>query len=335
MKHRCKITVMGDGGWGTTLALLLNGNGQDVCLWGAFADYTNQIIKKRENFKFLPGFKIPETIRLVSGSPEVGCEAADIVVLAVPAQYLRGVLRQVNPKQIRGKVVVTVVKGIEMRTLKVMSEVIHQEWGPVTLCALSGPNIAREIAMEMPAAASIASSNKSARALVRKAFTTRQFCLFESADVMGVELGGALKNVIAICAGILEGLGLGSNARAVLFARGVAEMARLGMRMGAHRETFMGLSGLGDLATTCLSPHSRNRWLGEEIGKGKTLKQILKETPMIVEGVATAKAAYGLARRYRVAMPIVESVYSILFHDKNPRLAANALMHREFTSELD
>ena len=226
-------------------------------------------------------------------------------------------------------------KGVETRSLKVMSQVVREVLGSVKLAVLSGPNIAREVALKMPAAASVASNDARTAKRVREIFSTEYFTLFESSDMLGVELGGSLKNVIALCAGMVEGMGLGSNTRALLLARGIAEMARLGEAMGAKRETFMGLSGLGDLATTCLSPHSRNRSLGCEIGKGKKLKDILKETEMVVEGVETAKAAHRLAKKYKVPMPISEAVYKILFENEKPELAVAALLHSGLRRELD
>ena len=329
-----KISILGDGGWGTTLALLLAGKGYDVTLWGAFPKYVEEVRKKRENRKFLPGFKIPENVRLSSDIQEA-CARAEIIVIAAPSQYVRSVVQKIKKEKIHRKIFVAVAKGIETQSLKVMSQVIHEELGNVQLCVLSGPSIAREVALKMPAAASLASTNKELSARMRKIFMTDYFSVFESEDVLGVELGGSLKNVIAISAGIVEGLGFGSNTRAALFARGVAEMARLGYVMGARRETFMGLSGLGDLATTCLSPHSRNRWLGEEIGKGKSLKKILGGTEMVVEGVETAKSAYQLAKKHKVSMPITEAVYGILFRNNNPRETVKALMNREPHRELD
>lgn len=329
-----KIAVLGDGGWGTTLALLLARNGHPVYLWGAFPEYVKHVQQTRENTKFLPGFKIPENVHL---EPDLhaACASAEMIVLAVPSQFMRSVLRKMRTDKIHKKSFVSVAKGIETTSLKVMSQVIHEELGAVSFGVLSGPTIAREVALKMPAAASVASTNRELCAQVRKLFNTDYFSVFESSDVLGVELGGALKNVIAISAGIVEGLGYGSNTRAALLARGVAEMARLGHAMGARRETFMGLSGLGDLATTCLSPHSRNRSLGEEIGKGKHLRQILKETEMVVEGVDTSKSTHLLSKKHKVAMPITESVHSILFKDENPREAVRALIKREPHRELD
>ena len=335
MLHKdTKISVLGDGGWGTTLSILLAGKGYAIKLWGAFPSYVKEVQKMRENRKFLPGFKIPENVELVSGLHEA-CAGSEGVVLAIPSQYMRSVLRGLKKDKIRPKYFVTVAKGIETQSLKVMSQVIHEELGKVNLAVVSGPTIARDVALKMPAAASVASANAALAAKVRVLFTTEYFSLFESDDMLGVELGGSLKNVIAICAGIVEGMGYGSNTRAVLFARGVAEMARLGEAMGGRRQTFTGLSGLGDLATTCLSPHSRNRWLGEEIGKGKPLSKILKETEMVVEGVETAKAAYRLSKKYKVPMPISRAVYEILFNGHDPKEAVWALMKRGSHKELD
>ncbi|MBI3252032.1 MAG: NAD(P)-dependent glycerol-3-phosphate dehydrogenase [Candidatus Omnitrophica bacterium] len=329
-----KITVLGDGGWGTTLALLLAWRGYPVSLWGAFPEYVEEVARHRENRKFLPGFKIPRNVTCEADIHRACCDAG-IIVVAAPSQFVRGVIQKIKKDKIHKKVFVTVAKGIEAKSLKVMSEVIHEELGHVSLCVLSGPTIAREVAQKIPAAASIASTNKALLSGVRKVFMTDAFSLYESEDVMGVELGGSLKNVIAISAGIVEGLGFGSNTQAALFARGVAEMARLGHAMGARRETFMGLSGLGDLATTCLSRHSRNRSLGEEVGKGKKLKTILKGTEMVVEGVETCRSAHSLAKKHGVSMPIVEAVHAILFNGHDPREAVKALMKREPHRELD
>ena len=328
------ITVLGDGGWGTALSLVLAGKGCSVTLWGAFPQYAKEVQKKRENKKFLPGFKLPRSIK-VTGDLPASISASRIIILAAPSQYMRSVLKKIKYESLTNKAFVSVAKGIEVSTLKVMSEVVHEELGDVQLAVVSGPSIAREVAQKMPVAVSVASRDVDFAAEVRGILATDYFSLFESHDVLGVELGGSVKNVIAISAGIVEGLGFGSNTRAALFARGVAEMARLGEAMGANRETFMGLSGLGDLATTCLSRHSRNRWLGEEIGKGRKLKAILSKTEMVVEGVDTSRSAYELSKKYKVAMPITEAVYKILFQNKNSKETIKALMHSGFHRELD
>jgi len=335
MLHKdTKISILGDGGWGTALALLLAGKGYNIKLWGAFPKYVEEVRKKRENHKFLPGFKIPESVIPISDIHEA-CAQSEWIVLAVPSQFMRKVVHGIKKDKIHHKLFVMAAKGIETQSLKVMSQVIHDELGKVDLAVISGPTIARDMALKMPAAASVASENPKMASMVRTIFSTDYFSLFESDDVLGVQLGGSVKNVIAICAGIVEGLGFGSNTRAVLFARGVAEMARLGDAMGARRQTFTGLSGLGDLATTCLSPHSRNRWLGEEIGKGRELNKILDETEMVVEGVETAKAVHRLSAKYKILMPISQAVHEILFHNEDPKKAVQALMKRGPHRELD
>lgn len=334
-KKDTRIGVLGDGGWGTTLSLLLAGKGYGVCLWGFFPAYIEEVSKSRENSKFLPGFKIPESVLLTSSLSNV-TEVSELLVLAVPAQHLRGVLARLKKeKDWRQKKYVIVAKGIETRSLKTMSQVLHEILGHVATAVVSGPNIAREVALKAPAAASVASREAKFASQVRQIFETETFRLFESNDVVGVELGGALKNVIAIGAGIAEGMGYGANTRAVFFARGVAEMARLGKAMGAKRETFTGLSGLGDLATTCLSPQSRNHWLGCEIGKGKKLEQILKQTEMVVEGVETARSVRRLGAKHDVSMPISEAVYKILFKRKDPRYLIEALWKSGARREID
>ena len=323
-KKDTRIAVLGDGGWGTTLSLLLADKGFRVCLWGAFPGYIDEVRRSRENTKFLPGFKIPENVLLTSSLKDV-LKAADILVLAVPAQHLRSVLKRLKREGAAGKKFVIVGKGIETASLKTLSQILREILGNVPVAVVSGPNIAREVALKVPGAASVASNDSKFSSQVREIFETKTFRLFETQDVLGVELGGALKNVIAIGSGIAEGMGYGDNTRAVFFARGVAEMARMGKVMGAKRETFMGLSGLGDLATTSISPQSRNHRLGIEIGKGGKLEQILKQSEMVVEGVETARSVRRLAVKYKVAMPICEAVYKILFKNEDPRHLIDAL----------
>ncbi len=334
MSHKdTRIAVLGDGGWGTTLSLLLAEKGLRVFLWGHYGEYAKEIARTRMNVKFLPGFRIPANVHPTADLREA-C-TADVIVLAVPSQYLRGVIKRLDKKVVSGKTFVIVSKGVETTSLKTMSQMLREILGNVKFAVVSGPNIAREVAEKLPAAASVASSDARIARQVRQLFSNEHFSLYESSDVLGVELGGSLKNVIAICAGMIEGLGLGSNTRAVLFARGIAEMARLGERMGARRQTFMGLSGVGDLVTTCLSKHSRNRSLGCEIGKGKSLRQILKKSEMVVEGVETAKAVHRLSKKYKVPMPVSEAVYAILFEKKKPAMVIKALLHSGLKKESD
>lgn len=329
-----RVALLGDGGWGTTLALVVAGKKIPVTLWGAFPDYVEEMRRTRENVKFLRGFQIPPGVRL-EHDIHAAVKSAAIVALAVPTQHLRGVLARLSPKELQDKTVVSVAKGIEAKSLKTPSQIVAERFPSVKTAVLSGPCIAREVAEKTPSAASVASRDPRAAKTAREIFSTPTFVLFESPDTIGVELGGAVKNVLAIGSGIVEGLGCGANTRALVFARGVAEMARLGRTMGARRETFMGLSGLGDLATTCLSPISRNRSLGEAIGKGGKLSTLLGKTEMVVEGVETAKAVYRLSKKRRVTMPISEAVYKVLFEGKKPSLVVAALLDTKYAKESD
>jgi len=244
---------------------------------------------------------------------------------------MRSVVQQLRRLKLTHRIFVTAAKGLERSSLKRMSTIVHDGLGAVTLAVLSGPNIARDIANGQPASAVIASHSASRATELQRLFMSSHFRFYTSTDVAGVELGGALKNPIAIAAGISDGLGLGSNAKAALVTRGVVEMARLGVAMGAKEETFWGLSGLGDLVTTCLA--GRNHWLGEQLGQGRTVKAILTSTPMVIEGVDTAKAAYALGRRHRVELPIIEQVHAILFRGRSPQRALRDLMSRTGKSE--
>lgn len=327
------IAVLGDGGWGTTLAIYLSRRGHRVRWWGAFAEYLAEIERRRENVKFLPGVRIPREVRI---TPDLlqAVEPAALIILAVPSQYVRAVAHRLKRSApLEGKTIVSVAKGIEQDGLKRMSEVIEDELGPVGLVVLSGPNIASEIAKGHPASSVAASARAERAAQVQQAFMGGQLRIYTSPDVAGVELGGALKNPVAIAAGIGDGLGFGANAKAALITRGVVEMARLGAALGANPSTFWGLSGLGDLVTTCLL--GRNHWLGEQLGQGRSLKRILASTPMVIEGVETAKAAVALAARHDVELPIIEQVHAILFRRKSPRSALRALMRRAGKAEAD
>ena len=327
------VAVIGDGGWGTTLAVLLSKKGYKASLWSAFPEYAEIVKKTRENVKFLPGIKIPPGVNITHSLADA-LKSNDLVVLAVPSQFMRGVLAKLKDEDLSGKRFVSVTKGIENGSLKRMSEVIYECLGKKQLAVLSGPTIATEVAGLSPTTAVVASEDDELANDIRDLFMTERFRLYTSKDILGVELAGSLKNIIAIAAGIIDGMGYGTNAKAALLTRGLVEMARLGEAMGGKRETFYGLSGLGDLATTCVSHHSRNRWLGEEIGKGKKLNDIMKETDMVVEGVATAKAAYELAKRHKVEMPITTEVYKVLYENKDPEIAVRDLMTRAPKSEI-
>ena len=321
------ICVIGDGGWGTTLTVLLAKKGFNVTVWGAFPEYLEILKSSHENAKFLPGVRIPDSVKFTASLQEA-LKGNDIVVLAVPSQYMRGVLTMLKMEDLSDRIFVSVTKGIENDTLKRMSEVVSEVLGERKLVALSGPTIALEVANGSPSTAVAASRDLDLAVMVQDIFITDRFRIYASYDLIGVEVGGSLKNIIAIAAGALDAMGFGTNAKAALLTRGLVEMVRLGVAMGGRAETFYGLSGLGDLMTTCISQYSRNRWLGEEIGKGKPLKDILKETDMVVEGVATAKSAFDLAKRYEVDMPITCEIYKVLYENKDPKKAVHDLMTR-------
>jgi glycerol-3-phosphate dehydrogenase (NAD(P)+) len=327
------IAVLGDGGWGTTLAVLLSNKGLPVTLWGAFPDYVALVDKKRVNSRFLPGIKIPGGIRVTADLAEAVRDKS-LVVLAIPSQYMRGVLSKLRQSGFpRRAVYLSVTKGIEIGSLKRMSELIREELGNVKTAALSGPTIAQEVAHGVPSAAVIASGSLEARRFLQDVFMTDSFRIYTSADMAGVELGGSLKNIIAIACGISDGLGFGANTKAALLSRGLAEISRLGTAMGAQARTFSGISGLGDLVTTCISPLSRNRAVGEQIGKGCSLGRIKGMTQMVAEGVPTTKSAYALSLKYKVDMPIVREVHAVLYKHKSPRQAVRDLMTRQKREE--
>lgn len=343
MKQGLRISVLGDGGWGTTLAVLLSKKGYEVTLWGVFPEYIKFLRRNRENKKFLPGIKIPHNIILTYDINEAGGDK-DIIVLASPSQYMRAVLKKLSrhlpsplPSPQRGEgvrtVYVSAAKGIENNTLLRMSEVIREELGRVDLAALSGPTISYEVARGFPTTAVVAAKKAYVAKRLQEVFSTQEFRVYRSADVIGVELGGSLKNIIAIAAGISDGLGFGTNSKAALLTRGLAEITRLGVVMGAKKETFSGLSGLGDLVTTCISAHGRNRWFGEQIGKGRDPKKVLKSTEMVIEGAPTAKSAYNLAKKHKIEMPITEQIYNILYRNKSPVAAVKELMLRPMKAE--
>ena len=330
---KLKISVLGDGGWGTTLAILLHQKGFSVSLWGAFPGYVRLLDKKRINPRFLPDVKIPREIEIID-CLESAISGKDLIVFAIPSEYIRAVLKKIKKLGFdRNCAYISVSKGIEIGSLKRVSEIIREELGNVRLGVLSGPTIVREIVAGKPATAIVAARNIALAKYLQDVFMSKSFRIYTSSDVVGVELGGSLKNVIAIACGISDGMGLGTNAKAAILSRGLSEISRLGMKMGAEAKTFSGLSGLGDLVTTCSSPYSRNRSIGEQIGKGKTLSSIKKNMKMVAEGVPTAKSAYRLSKKFSVEMPIIEQVYSVLYKNKNPLLAVKELMLRKKKEE--
>lgn len=333
MKRSIKnISIIGDGGWGTTLAIYLHRQGYNLRMWGAFEDYTREVSHKRVNVKFLPGIKIPKGIIWdsdLAGAVKYG----DLIVLATPSQYLAGVLQKIHPLDYKNKIFLSVVKGIDIVSLKRMSEIVVDELGPVALAVLSGPTIASELARGIVTTAVIASNNQPLASRLQKIFHSKIFRIYTNNDVIGVELGGSVKNVIALACGVCDGLGLGTNAKAAVLSRGLAEMSRLGQALGAKKETFFGLAGLGDLVTTCVNTQSRNRTVGEALGQGKGIESQLKSMSMVAEGVGTAKALYRLCRKLKIKMPISQEVYKIIYQKKKVKAALESLMARGFKAE--
>lgn len=327
------IAVIGDGGWGTTLAMHLNKKGFHVNLWGPFKDYVEYLNRKRVNTKFLTGIKIPKEI-LISDNLAKVVKNSDLIILAVPSQYLRSVLLKLKKQKISKKVFLSVVKGIETSSLKRMSEVIFDVLGKVRLCVLSGPTIAHEVVRAVPTTAVVASKDLKLAKELQQVLMSDRLRIYTNSDIIGVELGGSLKNIVAIACGISDGLKFGTNTKAAILSRGLAEMSRLGAVLGADIMTFSGISGLGDLVTTCISPYSRNRFVGEQIGKGSKLKDILKKMEMVAEGIPTAKSAYLLSIKHKVEMPITKEIYSVLYKNKSPMKAVDDLMLRRKKSEF-
>jgi glycerol-3-phosphate dehydrogenase (NAD(P)+) len=329
-----KIAVLGAGSWGTTIALHLHKNGYKVALWEFFPDYAEILQKKRENIKFLAGFKIPKDILITSDIKET-VKKANVIVLAVPSHIIRSTAKLLKPFNLRNILLVSVAKGIENVTLLRMSQVIAQELplSKKNIVVLSGPSHAEEVVKDIPTTIVAANRDSKKTKYIQKIFMSPYFRVYTNTDVIGVELGGSLKNITAIACGISDGLGFGDNTKSALITRGIHEITRLGTAMGARQETFAGLTGIGDLITTCISRHSRNRNYGEMLGKGLTPKQALSKTIMVVEGIRTTKSARLLARKYKIEMPITEQVYKVLFGRKKAKVAGMHLMMREAKPE--
>ncbi len=327
------VAVIGTGGWGTALAVLLHGNGHKVTLWGRLEEEVEPIIAAGENKAFLPGVKIPKEIVLTLDA-KLALREAEMAVLAVPSHGMRPICEQVREFVPSGLPLVSVAKGIENETGARMSEVIAQVLKTDRVIVLSGPSHAEEVGRGIPTAVVVAAKDQTLAATAQKAFMNERFRIYTHDDVVGVELGGALKNVIAIAAGACDGIGFGDNTKAALCTRGLAEMTRLGVALGARRETFFGLSGVGDLIVTAFSRHSRNRGFGERLGKGETPEQIAASTQMVAEGVKTAKSAWQLAQRHGVDVPITSQVYAIIYEGKAPTQAVRDLMTREAKPEF-
>jgi len=328
------VGVIGAGSWGTALALVLAGKGINVRLWGHRKEHVAELEHHRENLTYLPGFSLPANIQPTDDIQEAAFDAA-FLVMVVPSHGFREVFRKLVPFLRKGSRVISATKGIENQTLLTMTQVMAEEAGDLDLVsgALSGPSFAREVAQGQPTAVTVAARTLEEAALFQDLFFTERFRVYGSTDVVGVELGGALKNVIAIAAGIAEGLGYGTNTRAALITRGLAEISRLGVKMGARPLTFSGLAGMGDLVLTCTGELSRNRSVGIKLGEGMQLEEILAGMEMVAEGVKTTRSAMALARSQGVEMPILEQVYQVLYQGKSCTEAVSSLLSRDQRQE--
>ena len=326
------VGVVGAGGWGTALALVLEKNGHQVTLWSSREAKAEELRSLRENTDKLPGVKIPEAIE-ITADMEKAVKDKELVVLGVPSLYIRSTAAQMAPYVSVGQIVVNVSKGIEESTLYTMTEVIEDELPMADVAVLSGPSHAEEVSRHIPTTVVAGATTRKTAERIQEIFMNNAFRVYTSPDMLGIEVGGALKNVIALAAGVTDGLGFGDNTKAALITRGIAEMSRLGVAMGGYQETFSGLAGMGDLIVTCASVHSRNRKAGYLIGKGYQMQEAMDEVKMVVEGVHSAKAALKLAEKYYVRLPIIEQVNEVLFHGKPAIDAVKDLMVRDGKTE--
>ena len=335
-EREARIAVVGGGSWGTAFAAMLSERHGDVSLWVREPGVYAEILEGRENRTFLPGFLVPPKVRPTMDLAEALLDR-EIVAVAVPSHHLRAVVRGAAKHLFPGACVVSLAKGVENGTLRRMTEVLAEELPEFSgrLAALSGPTFAREVAEGKPTGATVAAASVKVTAVLQAAFSGKRFRVYAETDVVGIEIGGALKNVMAIAAGMSDGLGFGHNARSLLIARGLAEITRLGVRLGASPQTFAGLSGLGDLVLTCTGDLSRNRTVGMRVGRGESIRGILSGMKMVAEGVNTARAAVDLSRRTGVPVPISEQVYRILHEGKDAKTAVDELFARALRAERD
>ena len=329
-----RIAILGDGGWGTALGLLLVKQGAAVRMWGPFPDYIERLRRERENTLFLPGVPLPETLYWTADRAEA-VAGAEVVILASPSKYYRSVLESFAGALPADCALLSVSKGLDAATRRRLSEVAGEVLGRTSVAVLSGPSLAGEVARGVPTAVVIACADRSRAHALQKIMASPQFRVYTSEDVVGVELGGALKNIMAIATGVSDGLGFGDNTRAALITRGLAEMTRLGLALGARLETFAGLSGLGDLIVTCTSRSSRNHMVGERLGRGETLDGIVGSMSQVAEGVTTCAIARALARERSVRTPITDEVHAVLHEGRRPAQAVETLMTRDARPERD
>lgn len=327
-----KISVIGAGSWGIALACVLDKNGHEVTIWSILEDEINMLKEKHEHVTKLPGVKLSEQMGLTT-SLEEAVKGKDLLVLAVPSVFTRSTAKNMKEFVTPGQLIVNVGKGIEENSLKILSDVIEEEIPQANVAILSGPSHAEEVGRGLPTTCVVGAHDKKTAEYVQNIFMNEEFRIYTSPDMLGIEVGGALKNVIALAAGMADGLGYGDNTKAALITRGIAEISRLAIAMGAKYETLSGLTGIGDLIVTCASMHSRNRRAGILIGQGKTMQEAMDEVQMVVEGVYSAKAAIALAEKYHISMPIIEQVNQVLFENKPAKEAVTELMLRDKKAE--
>ena len=323
-----RVGILGAGSRGTPLSLMLYKNGHDVTVWSIDKREVEMLQNEREHKSKLPGVKLPGDM-VFTNNLEEGMAEKDFLVLAVPSIFTRSTARSMKPYIQSGQIIVNVAKGIEENTLMTLSEQIEEELPEADVAVLSGPSHAEEVGRELPTTCVVGAKSRETAEYLQTAFMNDFFRVYISPDILGIEIGGALKNVIALAAGIADGLGYGDNTKAALITRGIAEITRLGVKMGGKAESFSGLTGIGDLIVTCASMHSRNRRAGILIGQGKTMQEAMDEVQMVVEGVYSAKAGLALAKKYNDSMPIIEQINLVLFEDKRPAEAVYELMHRD------
>lgn len=327
-----KTSIIGGGTWGTALAVVLAGNGHEVTIWSALQRDLDALKNSPDNIPNLPGAKLPKSVK-ITGCLEEACTDKELIVFAVASPYVRETAQKAKPFIGQGQIIVNVAKGIEDHSLATLSQILEEELPGADVAVMSGPSHAEEVSRGIPTTCVVGAHTKKTASLIQDAFMNEYFRIYTSPDIIGIELGGSLKNVIALAAGIADGLGFGDNTKAALMTRGIAEIGRLGLKMGGKLETFSGLSGVGDLFVTCTSHHSRNRNAGYLIGNGASMEAAMKEVNQIVEGVYSAKAALALAQKYDVPMPIVEQINLVLFEGKPAAAAVSDLLLRDKTQE--
>jgi glycerol-3-phosphate dehydrogenase (NAD(P)+) len=326
------VSILGAGTWGCALAILLSGKGHKVTIWTKIENEARTLNENRKNMKNLPGAELPDEIEITLDL-EAACKDKDLIVMAVASPYIRMTAKAASPYIKAGQIIVNVSKGIEDKTLHTLSEVVKEEIPQADVAVLSGPSHAEEVSRGVPTTIVVGAETKETARFIQDTFMTEVFRVYTSPDIIGIELGGSLKNVIALAAGIVDGLGYGDNTKAALMTRGIAEISRLGVTMGGRMETFAGLSGIGDLFVTCTSKHSRNWNAGNLIGQGSSMKEAMEKVNQVVEGVNSAQAALALAQKYEVEMPIVEQINLVLFENKSANEALADLLGRDKRKE--